>query len=371
MAYQKLKHIKGPMVFFSGYSANEAFGKYQSNLVSAIMATNIPAWLRKYNLPSAKAAQIKDFDLRMAAIIRECIQARHHLRGMVTFPPWLLYFLEQLPKHTNASFSELFPNFGLLITSGMSYTPYRANTERLLGKTYDRLETYPTSEGFIGFTESLHNPGFSLMPANGMFFEFVHLKDVDNPYAKRYCLEEVECACPYAILVTTNAGLMSFLIGDSVEFISVNPPRMIITGRINRVISLVSENVSINDTDSCIHLFSHETNIHVYDYVCAGVHGNTPHYQWIISCDALPDKREILCEALHTCMKKTNTLYKHYSNDTLIGPPEIMWVKRNAFPTFMQQHGELDFQKKVEHICVDTAKFERCKSFMSQHQLNL
>ena len=372
MRNQKLNQMKGPMLFFSSFAKNEQFGAYSSNLVSSIMAQNIPKWLRKYNLPSDDVHQIEDFSLRMDQMIREVLIHRKALRGIVSFPPWLNFFLEKLESHANVGFEELFPNFSLLVTSGMSYLPYQSKVVARMGRNFDHLETYPTSEGFIGFTDELEIPGFSLMPSNGVFFEFVKLKDVQDRYAFRVPLEEVELGEEYAILVSNNSGLMSYLIGDTVKFISLNPRKMIITGRINRAISLMSENVSLHNTDSCIAQLSKELNQNFSEYLCHGFHPSDqslPHYRWILEAADSSSKLSSLGEMIHQKLGKINTLYQHYSSEGLIGKPEVILVKPGSFFSYVQSQKSVDFQQKMEHICVDPEKFLSCLKFMKDHQL--
>ena len=285
--YNQWNHLKGPLLYFTGNSTPIKFGNYDANLVSSLLFNDVPDWYRRLNLPGEKVAQTLDFSERMTLIIEEALKNREQLRGIVAFPPWLSHFLDLLEKETNTSFEELFPNFNLLLTSGMSFTNYENKIVKQLGQNFDRLETYPTSEGFIGFTANRNESGFSLLPQNGIFYEFVKVADLENEHPQRFWIDEVESGVEYALILTTNAGLLSYVLGDTVKFIELNPHKLIITGRINRAISTFAEHVTVTDTNNSISNLARQFNLTIAEYCVAAKpqqQDKKPQYTWIIAC---------------------------------------------------------------------------------------
>ena len=269
--YNQWDHLKGPLLYFTGNATPRKLGNYDANLVSSLLFNNVPTWYRRLNLPSENVAQTIDFSERMILMIDEALKNRNQLRGIVAFPPWLSHFLDQLEQQTNSTFGELFPNFKLLVTSGMSFTSYETKIVKQLGQNFDRLETYPTSEGFIGFTAARNAAGFSLLPQNGIFYEFVKVTDLKQEHPQRFWIDEVQLGIEYALVLTTNAGLLSYVLGDTVKFINLNPHKLIITGRVNRAISIIKENVTLTDTNNSISKLSSQYNMTISEYCVAGI----------------------------------------------------------------------------------------------------
>ncbi len=369
--YNEWDHLKGPLLYFTGNSTPRKLGKYDANLVSSLLFNNVPNWYRRLNLPSEKVTQTIDFSERMMLMIDEALKNRNQLRGIVAFPPWLSHFLDQLEQQTNSTFGELFPNFNLLVTSGMSFTSYETKIMKQLGQNFDRLETYPTSEGFIGFTASRNEAGFSLLPQNGIFYEFVKVVDMKHEHPQRFWIDEVELGVEYALILTTNAGLLSYVLGDTVKFININPHTLIITGRVNRAISILKENVTVTNTNNSISKLDRQFNLTISEYCVTGSPqqlNKKPQYTWIIACKNRPEHPESVKHQLHLNLIQENILYGSFSEDGLFDFPEVLFVKEDAFLNYLKTQDGVHFQQKIEHIQLDLTKFNLCYEFMLKQQ---
>lgn len=369
--YNQWNHLKGPLLYFTGNSTPIKFGKYDANLVSSLLFNEVPGWYRRLNLPGERVTQTIDFSERMTLMIEEALKNREQLRGIVAFPPWLSCFLDLLEKQTNSTFGEVFPNFNLLLTSGMSFTSYENKITGQLGQHFDRLETYPTSEGFIGFTADRNESGFSLLPQNGIFYEFVRVADMENEHPPRFWIDEVEPGIEYALILTTNAGLLSYVLGDTVKFIEVNPHKLIITGRINRAISPFAEHVTVTDTNNSISRLAREFNLTISEYCVAAKpqqQNKKPQYTWIIACKNPPENPESARQQLNLNLARENVLYGGFNRAGFYEFPEVLFVKEDAFMRYLKTQEGLHFQQKTEHIQLDLAKFDLCYQFMLSQQ---
>ena len=370
MKYNKLNQLKGPMLFFSARPSFVQFGKYKARLVSALMAETIPNWMKKYNLPSGGIYEIENFGDRIDFMVKEALANKKDLRGIVAFPPWLQLFLNQLQLQNDLDFEKIFPNFSLLVTSGMSYKPYEQIVREKMGKHFDHLETFPSSEGFIGFKDTLNEPGMSFMPSNGVFYEFVKIADVNKENAERIGIEETETNTEYALLLTTNSGLWSYVLGDTVKFIQTHPWKFVVTGRVGRTLSLVAEHVTIGDADACIDAVCKKQNVTLHEYICSGnipANGEKPRYEWIVECSNFPENKEAFAKALHVQMMKLNVLYEEVSEDGVMDVPIVYFVPPGSFMRYLNHSLDIDAQQKLEHICADYIKFCNYKRFMFEN----
>ncbi len=362
--YNKLNQLKGPLLFFSARPSFVKFGKYQAQLVSSLMTQTIPNWLKQYNLPSNDVQSIPSFDLRIKAMLQEALVQKNMLRGIVAFPPWLHLFLNELQSQTNHSFKEIFPNFSLLVTSGMSYQPYEQIVQNIMGNGFDQLETYPSSEGFISFKETLLEDGMSLLPNNGLFYEFVKLNELYNENPNRICIDAVENNIEYAIVLTTNSGLWSYVLGDTIKFISTDPIRMIITGRVGKTLSLAAEHVNNADVDSSIAKACSDYKIILSEYMVSGSFDKQlgkPFYEWLIEADPIPNDIIDFGKSLDEQLKKHNVLYEELSEDGVMQASKVNFINKGSFMKYYAQQG-IDAQQKVEHITQNYDRFCEIKN---------
>lgn len=372
MRNKRLNQLEGPMLFFSAPSSYVKYGKYEAKLISSLLSQSIPAWLKKYNLPGKGIDNYNRFDARIGCMVREAYTNRQNIRGMVAFPPWLHLFLLEVAENYAIDFKDLFPNFSLLITSGMNYRPYAPLIREKMGSGFDHMETYPSSEGFLAFTDTLNEEGMSFMPANGIFFEFIKANDLHKNDPERICIEEVSVQEEYAVIITTNSGLWSFVLGDTIKFISTHPWKFNITGRIGSTLSLVSESVTLADTDNCISAVCRQLHLPLFEFMCSAHHSvneQISRYEWIVECAQPFPNKKIFAQTLHREMQKLNVLYEKFSHTGIIQVPEVTFAEPGFFISHIQQSQNFHAQIKMPHICVDHAKFCSYKKTLSPHSL--
>lgn len=369
--YNQWNHLNGPLLYFTGHSTPTKVGNFDANLVSSLLINQVPNWYRRLNLPNAQVADTIDFSERMDLMVHEALKNRTLIRGIVAFPPWLNHFLDLVEAETSQKFHELFPNFSLLVTSGVSYNSYKHKISRQLGGNFDRIETYPTSEGFIGFTSDRNEEGFSLLPNNGVFYEFVRIQELKKEYPERYWVDEVELGIEYAILLTTNSGLLSYVLGDTVKFISLSPPKMIITGRVNRSLSPLAEHVNVVQTDRCIALLAQQFNLTISAYMVTATpqeDSQLPQYRWIIACDRKPENQEAFIHQLEQNLQAENSLYNSFKLENLYQKTEILFVQSDAFIRYLKRNEALHFQHKTIPIQPDLFTFNTYYQYMLTQQ---
>ncbi|MEM1299384.1 MAG: GH3 auxin-responsive promoter family protein, partial [Pseudomonadota bacterium] len=234
----KSKWLDGKMIFLSGSPEMGDTNGIPTGRLSGIVNHQVPAWLRTNQLPSYGTNCIEDWEAKLEGIVDETINA--DMRLISGIPPWVqMYYERLLARSGKSTILELFPNLEMFVYGGVNFEPYRKSLENLLGARIPSVETYPASEGFIAFQDTQTEPGLLLNADSGIFFEFIPAGEIfaDNPTRLR--LDQVEIGVNYAIILNTNAGLWGYNIGDTVEFVSTNPYRLLVTGRIKHYISLV------------------------------------------------------------------------------------------------------------------------------------
>jgi len=208
----------------------------------------VPSWLRTNQLPSYPTNCIEEWEEKLTAIVEETHQ--QDMRLISGIPPWVQMYYERLLEKTGKKYvKDIFPNFSVFVYGGVNFEPYRSSLEALVGKRLDSVETYPASEGFIAFQDDQKEKGLLLNVYSGIFFEFIPAEEIftDNP--TRLSLAEVELGVNYAIIINNNAGLWGYNIGDTVQFVSKNPYRIIVSGRIKHFISAfgIQQNIYYED----------------------------------------------------------------------------------------------------------------------------
>ncbi|MEM9919100.1 MAG: GH3 auxin-responsive promoter family protein, partial [Bacteroidota bacterium] len=243
--------LDGKMIFLSGSPKMDKVSGIPTGRLSGIVNHQVPSWLRTNQLPSYRTNCIKEWERKLERIVDETL--RKDMRLISGIPPWVqMYYERLLDRSGKRTIKELFPNLSVFVYGGVNYEPYRDALEQLVGERIDSVETYPASEGFIAFQDHLDDPSLLLNVASGIFFEFVPAEEIfeDNP--TRLSLAEVETGVNYAIILNTNAGLWGYNIGDTVQFTSTKPYRLLVTGRIKHFISAFGEHVIGKEVENAL-----------------------------------------------------------------------------------------------------------------------
>ncbi|MCB0442614.1 MAG: GH3 auxin-responsive promoter family protein, partial [Flavobacterium sp.] len=233
--------VKGKMIFLQGSPILDKKNGIKLGRLSGIVAHYVPKYLLKNRMPSWETNCIDDWETKVNAIVDETIN--EDMTVISGIPAWVQMYFEKLQEKSEKKVGELFKNFSLYVYGGVNFEPYRAKFENLIGRKVDSVELFPASEGFFAYQDKQSEKGMLLLLNSGMFYEFIKTEDFFTENPKRYTIGEVELGVNYALIISTNAGLWAYNIGDTVQFTSLKPHRVIVSGRIKHFISAFGEHV--------------------------------------------------------------------------------------------------------------------------------
>lgn len=331
-------------------------GGAQSGDLSAILIHTAPKWVNLVREPSMEIALIPDFEKKVEAICRRC--SRQRITSFAGVPSWNLVLMNRMLEYTGAdNLLDVWPDLSLFIHGGVSFTPYREQYKRLIPSPQMKyMETYNASEGFFALQDNLSTPDMLLMLDYGVFYEFLPLRDLHEP-AKAVTLADVETGVNYAMIISTNGGLWRYMIGDTVEFTSLSPHKIRITGRTKSYINAFGEEIIIDNAERAIAAACAATGAKVLDYTAAPVFmkGKAKGgHEWFVEFDAAPSDAMLFAEVLDKTLQEVNSDYaaKRFKNTTLM-PPQLVVARKGAFYRWMQDRKKLGGQNKVPRLAND------------------
>lgn len=363
---RKLAFLKGKSLLFSDGNFFENINGIKAAPISAIASSRIPAWYKNFRLPSDKINEIADYKDRIDAMIR--VSASNDVRIIVAMPIWLLVFLRSIKENTGKQFSDLFPNFKLLMLSGMDYEPFLPEIKMYINMPFDAIETYPSTEGLLAYQDRVEERGMQLILNNGIFFEFVELNGLFNENAKRISLKDVEPGVNYAMVLNTNAGLWGYINGDTVRFKTVYPHRIEITGRIAQYISAFGEHVTVEETDKSIAETAVEFGATVVEYTVAPNiknDGTIPYHEWFIEFGQMPVNLADFATRLDNKICERNFSYKDVVTHKAIEPLKITLVPKGGFEVYLSATGKTGLQQKMQHVRNDYQVARKLRDILS------
>lgn len=348
--------MDGKLIFLSGSPELELTGNIHTGRLSGIVNHQVPAWLRTNQLPSYTTNTIEDWETKLERIVDETLNA--DMRLISGIPPWVQMYYERLLARTGKQYiKDIFPNFSIFVYGGVNYEPYRASMEELVGKRIDTIETYPASEGFIAFQDTQTEHGLLLNVSSGIFFEFVPADEFHNENPTRLQLSEVEMGVNYVLIINNNAGLWGYNIGDTIEFVSLNPYRIIVTGRIKHFISAFGEHVIGKEVDAAMLAISNQFSARVVEFTVAPnitpVEGGLPYHEWWVEFEEEPKDMAGFAAALDENMNEQNIYYRDLIEGKILKPLVIRSLKRGSFIKYMKTQGKLGGQNKVPRLSND------------------
>ena len=279
------KFVDGKMIFLQG---SPELSRLDSGIpygrLSGIVANHVPAYLQKNRMPSYAINCIEDWETKINRIVEEtCKQDMRLISGI---PSWVqMYFELLLEKTGKQTIKEIFPNFELFVFGGVNFAPYKSRFAELIGEEIPTIELYPASEGFLAYQDSQEAEGLRLNINSGIYFEFIKADEYFTENPKRYALHEVELGVNYALILSNNAGLWAYSIGDTVKFVSLNPYRILVTGRIKHFTSAFGEHVIGEEVDRAMTHALTQLNFSVNEFHVAPQVQPTeglPYHEWII-----------------------------------------------------------------------------------------
>ncbi len=347
--------VDGKMIFLQGSPVLDKKGKVPSGRLSGIVANHVPSYLLKNRMPSFATNSIPDWETKVEAIVGETMSA--DLRLISGIPAWVqMYFERLLARTEKATVKEVFPNFSLFVYGGVNYEPYRSRMEALIGGTVDRVETFPASEGFIAYQDQGPGEGLLLVLDNGIYFEFIPTNDLGKPDARRLSIGEVEIGVNYALVLHTNAGLWGYEIGDTVKFVSLRPPRIVVTGRTKHFTSAFGEHVIAEEVEGALKeaVTAHPCEVSEFTVApeLSPVEG-LPFHEWHIEFAVPPKDMAGFAQVMDVALQQRNPYYKDLITGKVLKPLVIVPVKRGGFAAWMKARGMNDAQSKVPRLAND------------------
>ncbi len=347
----KSAFVGGKMIFLQGSPILEEVNGIKTGRLSGIAAHYVPGYLQKNRMPSWATNCIDDWETKVNKIVEETIN--ENMTIISGIPSWVQTYFEKLKSKSGKPIGELFPNFSLFIYGGVNYDPYKAKFESLIGRPVDGIELYPASEGFFAFQDSQSEKGMLLQLNSGIFYEFIDIDDYQKNNFNRLTIKDVKTGVNYVMIISTNAGLWAYNLGDTVEFTSIKPYRIRVTGRIKHFISAFGEHVIGKEVEEALTEGTKSRSIQVTEFTVApqiNPSEGLPYHEWFVEFEDLPNDLTDIINEIDRSLQKQNTYYFDLIEGKILQPLKITPVKKNGFNEYMKSLGKLGGQNKVPRL---------------------
>ena len=361
---KKSTFVDGKMIFLQGSPILEQKNGIKIGRLSGIVAHFIPKYLQKNRMPTWETNCIEDWETKVNAIVEETFD--QNMTVISGIPSWVQMYFEKLHTKTQTlvdgkigagkPIGELFKNFDLFIYGGINFEPYRAKFENLIGRKVDSIELFPASEGFFAYQDSQKEKGMLLLLNSGIFYEFIKSEEFFQENPQRYTIGEVQLNINYVLIISTNAGLWAYNIGDTVQFTSLKPYRIIVSGRIKHYISAFGEHVIAKEVECAIKEAMHGTNIIINEFTVApqiNTKNELPYHEWFIEFENEPTDLNLFENAINNKMCQQNIYYKDLIDGKVLQSLKITKIPKNGFQEYMKSIGKLGGQNKVPRLSND------------------
>jgi hypothetical protein len=348
----KADFVDGKMIFLQGSPIlTEKYGINFGRL-SGIVAHFVPKYLQKNRMPSWETNCIEDWENKVDAIVDETI--KEDMSVISGIPSWVQMYFERLQQKSDGKkIGDIFKNFNLFIYGGVNYEPYRAKFENMIGRKVDSIELFPASEGFFAYQDSQKEKGMLLLLNSGIFYEFIKADEFFEENPRSYTVGEVEIDVNYVLIISTNAGLWRYNIGDTVKFTTLFPHRVIVSGRIKHYISAFGEHVIANEVENAMKEATAGTKIVINEFTVApqiNPSKGLPYHEWLIEFENEPENILSFAEAIDDSMRKQNIYYDDLITGNVLQKVVITKVSKNGFQEYMKSQGKLGGQNKLPRL---------------------
>ena len=346
--------VSKKMIFLQGSPLLETKNEIQLGRLSGIVAHFVPKYLQKNRLPSFETNCIDDWETKVDAIVNETFN--QDMAVISGIPSWVQMYFEKLQTKSGQSVGELFKNFNLFIYGGVNYEPYRAKFENLIGRKVNSIELFPASEGFFAYQNSQTDNGLLLLLNGGIFYEFIKSDEFLTTNPRRYTIGEVQLHTNYVLIISTNAGLWAYNIGDTVQFTSLKPYKIIVSGRIKHYISAFGEHVIGKEVEYALNQAIQNSSIRINEFTVApqiNPANELPYHEWFIEFENEPQNLANFAALIDRAMQKQNAYYYDLIVGKVLQPLKISRVQKNGFQNYMKSIGKLGGQNKVARLSND------------------
>ncbi len=344
----------GKMIFLSGTPELERVGGIPTGRLSGIVNHHIPKYLRANQLPSFETNCIDDWEEKLEKIVDETVNERMTLISGI--PPWMQMYFDALVKKTGKKIKDVFPDFSVMVQGGVNFEPYKAKLFETIGKQIDTIELFPASEGFFAFQDTLNEPGMLLNTDSGIFFEFVPSAEIFDENPTRLTLKDVKINENYVLIITNNAGLWAYNIGDTIKFVSLNPYRVLVTGRVKHFISAFGEHVIGEEVEESLLKAADAENVKITEFTVApkiARSGEKSYHEWFIEFENIPRNLKQFAHQVDENLRQKNIYYDDLRKGNILHPLKIFVIQKNGFINYMKSIGKLGGQNKVPRLSND------------------
>ncbi|SDG03945.1 GH3 auxin-responsive promoter [Dyadobacter soli] len=353
---QKADFLDNKLIFLSGSPILTDTGGVLTGRLSGISNHHVPGYLRSNQLPSYETNCIEDWETKLEKIIDETIDQRMSLISGI--PPWVQMYFDRIIERTGKKIKDVFPDFSLFIYGGVNFEPYRAKLFESIGKPIDSIELYPASEGFLAYQDKQGDEGLLLLLDTGIFFEFIPVENYFDENPRRLSIGEVEVGKNYAVIVNNNAGLWGYSLGDTVKFVSTDPYKVLVTGRIKHFISAFGEHVIGEEIEKALkYALERHSETEVVELTVApmvnSADGGLPYHEWLVEFATRPNDMEQFANDLDRRLTELNIYYKDLITGSILRRLELTPLRKNSFIDFMRANGKLGGQNKVPRLSND------------------
>jgi len=352
----KAQFLDNKLIFLSGSPVLTETGGVLTGRLSGISNHHIPAYLRDNQLPSYETNCIEDWETKLDKIIDETIDQPMSLISGI--PPWVQMYFDRIIARTGKKIKDVFPEFSLFIYGGVNFEPYRAKLFESIGKRIDSIELYPASEGFFAYQDSQDEEGLLLLLNTGIFYEFIPTENFFDENPKRLSIGEVKTGKNYAMIISNNAGLWGYSLGDTVRFVSTNPYRVLVTGRIKHFISAFGEHVIGEEIEKALRYgMERHPEVEVVEFtvapMVAPVQGGLPYHEWLVEFATLPNNIEQFVQDVDRRLTQLNVYYDDLIKGSILRQLVLKPLRKNSFIDYMRANGKLGGQNKVPRLSND------------------
>ena len=339
--------------------------------LSAIIIQNLPSWAEFIRVPKKSTALMDNWEDKIEMMAEEVIP--HNLTSLSGVPSWMLLLLRRVLEKTGKdNIIEVWPNLEVYFHGGVNFQPYEEQFHKLIrSASMNYMETYNASEGFFGIQDRSDSRELLLMLDYGIYYEFIPIANLGDEHPKTIGLDEVDTESNYAMVISTNAGLWRYIIGDTVRFTSLNPFRIVITGRTKNFINAVGEEVIIDNAEKAIAQACKNCNAIVSEYTAAPLFFSDDDrvaHEWLIEFEIEPENKEEFIKAFDTALKSLNSDYEAKRfHDMVLRTPVMRIMPPGTFYQWLKGKGKLGGQNKVPRLSNNRVYVEEILGMVAHH----
>lgn len=356
--------VDGKMIFLQGSPILKEQNGIKLGRLSGIVAHYVPGYLQKNRMPSWETNCIEDWETKVDAIVEETLPEKMAIISGI--PSWVQMYFERIQQKTGKKIGEVFPDFNLFIFGGVNYEPYRNKFENLIGKKVDSIELYPASEGFFAFQDKQNDKGMLLQLDSGIFYEFIKADEFFEENPTRITLKDVEIGVNYVMIISTNAGLWGYNIGDTVEFTAIKPYKVIVSGRIKHFISAFGEHVIGKEVEQALQEALQSTSASINEFTVApkiDPEEGLPYHEWFIEFEKEPESLAEFGKKIDSSLQQQNSYYLDLIQGKVLQELKITKVQKDGFQNYMKSIGKLGGQNKIPRLSNDRKIAEKLTNY--------